>query len=101
VRLSGQLAIGFLIANYCTRWRCNFKRDGGQQDFFENLRASLFNDDLSNEPNFGRSHLAGQYGTFKHIKILQLRLKTLCHILNETHLTLSPAAGGPIGHTLI
>ncbi len=27
----------------------------------KNLRASLFNDDLSNEPNFGRIHLAGQY----------------------------------------
>jgi hypothetical protein len=24
-------------------------------------RASLFNDDLSIEPNFGRIHLAGQY----------------------------------------
>jgi len=23
-----------------------------------------FNDELSNEPNFGRIHLAGQYGTF-------------------------------------
>ncbi len=27
----------------------------------KNLRASLFNDDLSNEPNFLRIHLAGQY----------------------------------------
>jgi hypothetical protein len=26
--------------------------------FPNNLRASLFNDDLSNEPNFGRIHLA-------------------------------------------
>ncbi len=25
------------------------------------FRASLFNDDLSNEPNFGRIYLAGQY----------------------------------------
>jgi hypothetical protein len=25
------------------------------------FRASLFNEDLSNEPNFGRIHLAGQY----------------------------------------
>ncbi len=32
-----------------------------QMDFSKNLRASLFNDNLSNEPNFGRIHLAGQY----------------------------------------
>jgi hypothetical protein len=30
------------------------------QIFSKNLRDSLFNDDLSNEPNFGRIHLAGQ-----------------------------------------
>jgi hypothetical protein len=29
--------------------------------FLKIFRASLFNDDLSNEPNFGRIHLAGQY----------------------------------------
>ncbi len=29
-------------------------------DFSKNLRTSLFNDDLSNEPNFGRFHLAGE-----------------------------------------
>ncbi len=29
-------------------------------DFSKNLRASLFNDDLWNEPNFGRIHLAGE-----------------------------------------
>ncbi len=28
---------------------------------FANLRASLFYNGLSNEPNFGRIHLAGQY----------------------------------------
>jgi hypothetical protein len=38
------------MANYCTRWRGS-----------KNLRVSLFNDDLSNEPNFSRIHLAGQY----------------------------------------
>jgi hypothetical protein len=27
----------------------------------ENHRTSLFNDDFSNEPNFGQIHLAGQY----------------------------------------
>ncbi len=31
------------------------------QIFLKTFRASLFNDDLSNEPNFGRIHLAGQY----------------------------------------
>ncbi len=29
--------------------------------FLKKLCASLCNDDLSNEPNFGRIHLAGQY----------------------------------------
>jgi hypothetical protein len=30
-------------------------------DFSKNLRASLLNDDLSNEPYFGQIHLTGQY----------------------------------------
>ncbi len=34
---------------------------GSGRIFPENLRVSLFNDDLSNEPTFGRIHLAGQY----------------------------------------
>jgi hypothetical protein len=34
---------------------------GDGRIFFKNLRASLFNDDLSNEPNFGRVHLTGQF----------------------------------------
>ncbi len=34
---------------------------GGGRIFLKTFRASLFNDDLSNEPNFGRIHLAGQY----------------------------------------
>jgi hypothetical protein len=34
---------------------------GGGRIFLKTLRATLFNDDLSNEPNFGRIHLAGQY----------------------------------------
>ncbi len=29
--------------------------------FPKNLRDCLCNDDLSNEPNFGRNHPAGQY----------------------------------------
>ncbi len=58
------LAICFQIANSRTRWRCNFKglsQHGGRADFSQNLRASIFNDDLSNEPNFCRIHLGGQY----------------------------------------
>ncbi len=35
--------------------------DEGRVDFSKNLRASLFNKGLSNEPNSGRIHLAGQY----------------------------------------
>jgi hypothetical protein len=59
-----RLAIRCLIANYCTRWRSNIKelsQDGGRADFSKNLPASLFNDDLSNKPNFGRIHLPGLY----------------------------------------
>ncbi len=34
---------------------------GDGRNFLKSRRASLFNDDLSNEPNLGRIHLAGQY----------------------------------------
>jgi hypothetical protein len=34
---------------------------GGGRIFLETFRTSLFNDDLSNEPNIGRIHLARQY----------------------------------------
>jgi hypothetical protein len=57
------LGILFRIANSLGRWRCNFKglsQDGGWVDFSKNLRASLFNKGLSNVPNFGGIHLAGQ-----------------------------------------
>ncbi len=33
----------------------------GGRIFLITFRASLFNEDLSNEPNFGRIHLTGQY----------------------------------------
>ena len=36
-------------------------RMGNGRIFPKNLLASLFNDDPSNEPNFGQVHLAGQY----------------------------------------
>ncbi len=54
----------FQIANSCTIWSYSFKglsQQGGREDFSQNLGTSLFNDDLSNEPNFIRIHLAGQY----------------------------------------
>jgi hypothetical protein len=34
---------------------------GGGRILPKNLCAYLFNDDLSNEPNFGQIHLAGEY----------------------------------------
>jgi hypothetical protein len=36
-------------------------QDGGRTDFSENLYASLFNDEQSNEPTFSQIHLAGYY----------------------------------------
>jgi hypothetical protein len=58
------LAIGILIVNIYTRDFRIFKelsQDGGRADFSTNLRAPLFKKCLSNEPNFGQIHLAGQY----------------------------------------
>jgi hypothetical protein len=52
------------IINLKTRKRTDTKglsEDGGGRIFLKTFRASLFNEDLSNEPNFGRIHLAGQY----------------------------------------
>jgi hypothetical protein len=34
---------------------------GDGRIFLKNSRAYSFNKDLTNEPNFGRIHLAGQY----------------------------------------
>ncbi len=52
------------IVNLKTRKRSNTlkgsQRMGDGRIFLKNRLASLFNDDLSNEPNFGRIHLAGQ-----------------------------------------
>jgi hypothetical protein len=33
----------------------------GGRIFLKTFRTSSFNDELSNDPNFGRIHLAGQY----------------------------------------
>ncbi len=55
------LSIGCLIRNLKTRRRSNTlilssQRIGGGI-FLKTFRASLFNDDLSNKPNFGRIYL--------------------------------------------
>jgi hypothetical protein len=39
---------------------------GGERIFLKTFRASLFNEELSNEPNFGQIHLAGLDSTFNH-----------------------------------
>jgi hypothetical protein len=46
---------------------------GGGQIFLKNHCAALFNEDLSNEPNFVRIHLAGQ--PFNAPKRRQMLLK--------------------------
>jgi hypothetical protein len=52
--LTAQLAIRCLIANFCRDVTVTLKgshRMGDGRIFSKNLHASLFNDDLSNEPN--------------------------------------------------
>jgi hypothetical protein len=53
------------IVNLKTRRRSKTlkgsQRMRGGQIFLKTFGASLFNEELSNEPNFGRIHLAGQY----------------------------------------
>jgi hypothetical protein len=39
---------------------------GGEWIFLKTFRASLFNEELSNEPNFGQIHLAGLDSSFNH-----------------------------------
>ncbi len=57
--INGQLRSKlFLIVIHSMK---GLSEDGGRADFLKTYRASLFNEDLSNEPNFGRIHLAGQY----------------------------------------
>jgi hypothetical protein len=46
------------------RWRGICKglpQDGGRADFSKKPTCRSLNDDLTNEPNFIRIHLAGQY----------------------------------------
>jgi hypothetical protein len=62
------LRIRILIANSWRRWCRIFKglsRDGGRADFFKDLPASLFNDDLSNEPTVLAARSISLYNTFK------------------------------------
>jgi len=47
---------------------------GDGRNILKSHCASLFNDDLSNEPNFGRIHLAGQYLLNSRLLIGVLRL---------------------------
>jgi hypothetical protein len=53
------------IVNWKTRKRTNnlkgSQKMGDGRIFLKTFPASLFNEDLLNEPNFGRIHLAGQY----------------------------------------
>ncbi len=58
------LGIRILIANSCTRCRKIFEvlsQDELQTKLAENLRASPFNKELSNETSFSMIHLAGEY----------------------------------------
>jgi hypothetical protein len=64
VRITTQLTIRYFLVSYCTDGAVTlkgFQRNGDGQIFLKTLGASLFNDDLSNEPDFGRIHLAGQW----------------------------------------
>jgi hypothetical protein len=47
--------------NWKSKTRRHLSQDGGRTNFSENLRASLFNDHLSNEPSFNQIHFADQY----------------------------------------
>jgi len=61
-KLGNEKNIGCLIVNYKTRRRSDTlkgsQRMGEGRIFLKTCRASLFNDDLSNEPNFCWIHLA-------------------------------------------
>jgi hypothetical protein len=53
------IAIRFLIANFCIRWRGIFKGLSQAEEGADfSLCAALFTKYLSNEPSFGRMHLA-------------------------------------------
>ncbi len=57
--------IGCIMSNYVRDGAIALKGglslNGGQADFSKKPPDTSFNKDLSNEPTFGRIHLAGQY----------------------------------------
>jgi hypothetical protein len=55
---------------------------GGGQIFLKTFRASLFNEDLSNEPNLGQIHLAGHCGQYLYATQSLHRLK-ICYYGKE------------------
>jgi hypothetical protein len=54
-------AFGNYILTRISQLLKELSQDGGRTLFSGNLRASLFNDDLSKEPTFSKIHLAKQY----------------------------------------
>jgi hypothetical protein len=72
-KLGNEKNIGCLIVNYKTRRRSDTlkgsQRMGEGRIFLKTCRASLFNDDLSNEPNFCWIHLAVPLISRKTVKI--------------------------------
>ena len=61
VRFTALLAVECLMANYWRGYLKGSHRMGDGWIFLKNVRDNSFNKDLSNEPNFGLIHLAGQY----------------------------------------
>jgi hypothetical protein len=64
VLLTAHLAIECIMGNYCTRCTLALKGShliGGGWIFLKSRRDVPFYKDLSNEPNFDRIHLVGQY----------------------------------------
>jgi hypothetical protein len=59
VRITAQLTIKYSLYEMALYLERGLRGFGDGQIFLKTLRASLFNDALSNEPNFGRIHLAG------------------------------------------
>ncbi len=60
--LCAPLGIRFRIANAVRDVAATLKGSHSMRDgriFLKDFLTSLFNDDLSNKPNFGRIHLAG------------------------------------------
>jgi hypothetical protein len=60
VHLTAHLANGQLLNEMARNLKDSHRMDNGLI-FLKNLRHTFFKKDLSNEPNFGLIHLAGQY----------------------------------------